>query len=252
MIEKHLDLTPPVWNAYLWRYMGLDKFIEMLQSRSLYFANCANMSDQYEATIPARTILNRKSHKSRKSKNLKLVDKEINELEARYDDLKKSTLINCWSKSKYESYSLWKIYLGGGKSGVAIRTNRDLLEKSINSRKSNDKYKIYLGKVRYTDYISPKKLNWQLVASTKSPYYKSEEEIRLFIVDEKNVPDVSGIFKIDKSPGIKIKIDLNTIIDRIYLSPFSEKWFVETFNTNILKNYGFLKNRIHISSIKDK
>ncbi len=36
--------------------------------------------------------------------------------------MKELVLINCWSINPHESYALWKIYLGGEKNGVAVRS----------------------------------------------------------------------------------------------------------------------------------
>jgi hypothetical protein len=57
--------------------------------------------------------------------------------------MKDLVLINCWSVNQYENYALWKIYLGGEKNGVAIKSTVSKLRKSVEL--GMDSYPAYSG-----------------------------------------------------------------------------------------------------------
>ena len=54
MIVKNDNLDIPHGNTVIWRYVGLDKFLDLLMSQELFFTNAAHMSDKYEGLIPKR------------------------------------------------------------------------------------------------------------------------------------------------------------------------------------------------------
>ena len=54
MIVKNKNLDIPHGNTVIWRYVGLDKFLDLLISQELFFSNAAKMSDKYEGLIPKR------------------------------------------------------------------------------------------------------------------------------------------------------------------------------------------------------
>lgn len=241
MIVKNNSLDIPHGNTIIWRYMGLDKFLDMLMSRELFFANAAKMSDKYEGTLPKR---NREYLlKTIKNDGLSRGQAEI-EWESRLNQihsLKKLTLLNCWTINQSESYALWKIYLGGAKSGVAIKTTVSKLRKAIKNGGDPFEEDIYISKVKYTDFIKEEPENRFNVITTKNKYYDFEKELRLFIC---HYPKSEGGIDTpyDISVGRRLKVDLNELVDEIYLSPFVGKWFDKTLieilnnvNTNFSK-----------------
>ncbi len=115
MIVKDNRAETPHGNSIIWKYYGLDKFLDLLFNESLFFTNANKMTDKYEGLIPKRNekhILKSVEKDNKKQFNQKHFIDLINAL-------KKLTLINCWTINRDESYALWKIYLGGAKAGVA-------------------------------------------------------------------------------------------------------------------------------------
>jgi len=55
-IESHSDLDIPHGNTVIWRYMGLDKFLDFLTHRRLFFTNADNFTDGYEVSLPTNLI----------------------------------------------------------------------------------------------------------------------------------------------------------------------------------------------------
>jgi len=251
MIKKHKELKTPHGNSTIWRYMGLDKFLDLLTTNDLYFTNASKMTDRYEGVVPRKTLKSKRKRLEKLGKDPRDIDESISIFNVQYSSLKELTLINCWSINPSESYALWKIYLGGSKSGVAIKTNVSKLKKAIDL--GNDAYDedIYLGKVEYTDFIPDKELNrWKLV-TTKNTFYEFESELRLFIF---HYPRSEGGIKppYEIAHGRRVKVDLETLIDKIYLSPFSGIWFEETFKNLIAKLSPSMQKKVVVSDVQDQ
>lgn len=109
-------------NSNIWRYMPLEKFLDLITSHSLYFANAKTLTDQYEVTIP-----NGLKDRYLKSHSLE----EFNEISNKLDEVRSRLFLNCWSLQTGESYALWKIYLGGAKAGVAIKSKYWVVPKTV-------------------------------------------------------------------------------------------------------------------------
>lgn len=43
-------------NNIIWRYMSLEKFIDLILNRSIYFANARKMEDKFEMEIPINSL----------------------------------------------------------------------------------------------------------------------------------------------------------------------------------------------------
>lgn len=226
--------------------MDLPKFLDLVTSEELFFANCATFSDKYEGEIPIR---NQEGIKKRFIQDFGYSDEEAHirmlkqvEVTRRF---KEYTLVNCWSGDRNESYALWKIYLGNSSSGVAIKTNAKGLENAL----VNNNHDIYMGMVSYKDFITdePNQFN---VLTRKSPHYKYEEELRLFILNqfefnEKEKPVASHPY------GLKVQVDLDELISEIYISPFVGDWFEKMLRESLEKVRPSLVGKIKRSVIRD-
>lgn len=207
MIVKDNRIESPHGNIVIWRYLSLDKFIDLLISKQLFFTNAARMTDKYEGLVPKRNqeyLLKELKNNGYSSKDADL------ESQGRFymtNSLREMTLLNCWTIDQNESYALWKIYLGGAKSGVAIKTTVGKLNRAI--RKGNDRYDedIFISKVNYTDFIKEEPDNRFNVITTKNKFYQYEKELRLFIF---HYPLSEGgeTPPYDLSVGRRLKVDL--------------------------------------------
>jgi hypothetical protein len=251
MIKKDQGLDIPHGNTTIWRYLSLEKFLDMLVTKELFFTNAARMTDKYEGIMPKRNQEYRikeliKSGLTRKEAELEYLAKayEIN-------SLRKLTLLNCWTMKPHESYALWKIYLGGSNTGVAVMSTVSKLIRAI--QKGNDEYdeEIYYSKVNYTDFITDDIENRLNIITTKNKFYDYEKEMRLFIfhhhLSEGGVKPPYNI-----SVGRRLQIDIEELISEIYVSPFSGRWFDNTFKRIIKKINPQLVGRIKNSEILDK
>jgi len=157
--------------------------------------------------------------------------------------------VNCWTISQHESYALWKIYLGGSKAGVAIRTTISKLRNSINSVKQDFDEDIFIGKVQYSDFIDEPSNRFKII-TTKNKFYDYENELRLIII---NYPLSEGGIKVpyNISYGKFVQVNNEKLINEIYLSPFVGNWFVSVFINTIKKIAPYLCKNIRVSLIKD-
>ena len=251
MIVKNDKLKHPRGNKKIWRYMDLPKFLDLVTSGELYFANVSSMSDQYEGLLPQSNV---REIKKILSGVASISEKESEAIANRSVEnirqFKKFTLVNCWSMHTIESFALWKIYLGVSGSGVAIRTNAKALVKSL----GDSGVDIQMGEVSYKNYIKeqPDILN---ITTRKSPFYSYEEELRLFIINQfeliKN-EELETEMRIAKFPnGLKVPIDVNELIQEIYISPFMGDWFEEMLRKTLKEINPALVDKIKRSEIQD-
>lgn len=216
-LNENLESTQRIW-----KYMNLAKFMSLLETRSLYFCKADKFEDVFEGKIPIRFFHGwLKEHQD--------VYRRIHE------SLKDRTFINCWSLNDEESYAMWKIYASRN-NGLCIQTTIDKLNKSF----KNVEHKPKIAKVKYIDFksdrISLDNLNTYEFYSYKSKVYEYENEVRAILV-------------LDEDNECKdLPIDLDELIDNVYVHPAASEWFVNLIN-GIFKTYGLGKEVRH-SSIK--
>jgi len=147
--RKSNELEVPHGNSAVWRYMNTWKFEQFIEHSTLFFPNANKLTDEYEVTLPASVEKEKRAELERQG----LYGQHLEEAMASYslstNPMKELVLINCWSASPHESYALWKIYLGGEKDGIAIRSTVSKLRRSI--EKGEDEYpeEFFIGKVKY-------------------------------------------------------------------------------------------------------
>ena len=200
IIERAKDLP-------LWRYMDFWKFLKLINSSELYFPNVEMMGDQHEGKIPQKIF------------DLMLKEDELlgrkNKFAQNYKEfienrLRKKTLILSWNANSTESFAFWKMY-AKEKLGIAIKTNLDRLKNSVKDAEEN----IYIGEVRYYDDNKPtyRTGNTFYTFLTKNNYYEFESEVRC----------IAQIENDDTATSKNIKVDLDELIEEVYISPFAEK-----------------------------
>ena len=244
MIVIDNNLEVPHGNTVIWRYMSLDKFLDLIITDELFFSNAFSLTDRYEADIPIRNkeLIRNKLLKKGLPENE--VNEKLTNLNMEVVAQKLATLVNCWSINQTESYALWKIYLSGGKAGVAIKSTVGRLKKSINNIPNNKAEKIFIGKVSYTDFIDENNIDRKIIITTKSNYYKYENELRLFILYNYKEQIDNKV-----ANGHRIKVDTNIMIEKVFLSPFTSSWFQNSFREVLSKIKPFLVNNLVKSGI---
>lgn len=240
----------------LWQYMSLEKLIYLLSKKQLYFTPLSVFkdSDPFEGCKPE--VLIKEHVKAYKAEIMELekatqsvLGEDINnplysDLITKIQKVKRTpalvhdaiidrTVVNCWHASETESEAMWKLYTDNGK-GIAIESTVGNLEKSINSLKQ--KYKVQLYPVKYLDFSKKDlKASECVMDGHTSPVLKRvafehEKEIRAFILPNPDGNHLSDLLQVPTS-SIEIPVNLDLLISKIHISPFSKEPFIESVFT---------------------
>jgi hypothetical protein len=254
MYKTHPNMQELPPETILWRYMDFISFYSLLVNQALFFRRLDKYSDAFEGTLPEQTQQNILAvRKSVAYTN----DTEANEWLANYlaqiAEHKSFILSNSWTIDDHESYGLWKIYLGGHVEGIAIKTTVGKLRQAFIHGTG---YEVSCGKVAY-EALDHKNLNVYKVATTKRSPYAYEKEYRALIINqfitryEENGSTKKRIPKFEV--GENVTIDTKSLIESLYISPFSGEWFKGLLLTTLDNLFpDFDKTNIVCSNIQDK
>lgn len=242
------QVTPNIQpDQKLWRYMSLERLIDILSRKKLFFAplNAYAASDPFEGLLPKVALdpliqslsifiddfalqkkmmeertLNifpehhhetvRKIFDRNNLNDFKLITNEL------YFRVLKSTVINCWHQNESESEAMWSLYSKNNK-GIAIQTTaQDLIE-------SIDDERVHFSEVRYINFYDENLKSSDLIVNgfisplLKREAFEHEKEARLFFTPNKNYNVPSKIYEYESQ---YIDINIEKLISKIYISPY--------------------------------
>ena len=135
---------------------------------------------------------------------------------------------------------MWKLYLKSDE-GIAVQSSYRKLRDSI-----IDDEKIYLGLVKYIDYET----EWIQVGNVLSPFvhkrksFEHEREIRAIVVKWPIGEKGLDFDRETISHGVKIRVDIERLIERIYVAPSSPEWFADLVR-GLVRKYGYDFEVVH-------
>lgn len=144
-------------------------------------------------------------------------------------DMRQRIHVSCWHMNSFESAAMWKLYLPNVE-GIAIRSTFGRLKTSFDKHASE----ICIGKVHYVDDLKDG-VDWTNLfysVLTKRRSFEHEKELRAMLINAGKV-----------SPGISVPIDIDILIDSIYVAPESPPWYRDTIEALIVR-YGLSKTVI--------
>ena len=249
---QHREFDTPEEKTIIWRYMDLGKLIWLIDKSALYFSSIDKLSsiDPFEGLYTRKNInfLNLKfedqSEEWKQKTGLNTKEKYEQSIHSNKRWLeftktqKKVTFVNCWHHQEYESAAMWKIYAHGNE-GVAIQSTVGRLKQALSNYPD---FQISIGCVKYIDY------NKEIIESDnllnlflhKRKSYKYEEELRALIwtmEEGKNYLSNNQYANID---GLAVKVNLDNLIDKIYIAPTAPTWIIDLLNS-LLSKYGLTK-----------
>ncbi|WP_426063027.1 hypothetical protein [Flavobacterium sp. DSP2-3-1] len=235
MILKHSSfLKPKNQNQKIWRYVDFTKFIDLLNSQSLYFTRVDIFEDIFEGSVPLKTFKSRKVVIQQEIINGKIVNNS-EDIQKYSDFLKKSRQdfgVNCWHMNDFESAAMCRLYLKSDE-GIVIQSSFQKLNKVL----KNSQFEFFIGTVKYIDYENDD----IIFESGFSPFvnkrksFSHENELRAIIP----VEAPANTKEIDlQNGGCKIKINLEDLVENIFVSPNLPKWFSDLVSETCLK-FGF-------------
>lgn len=226
MYIKHPDLPPIDVNQKIWHYFSLSKFLALLSRSSLYLCRQDKFDDSFEGALTQKDEAFFESKSAGVTKGMRR-------------DALGCTYSNCWTRSDVDEYALWSSY-ASLKDGVAVQST---VLRLITALDPDDKRAVYVSNVQYIDYETD--YSFQLTKGianmiaphfSKRPYFKSEKELRAMYWD------TDGRYS-STPEGLLFKVDLNELIEFVYVAPFSMPQYRDIIEDLIMK-YGLGKEVI--------
>lgn len=226
-------------NEKLWRYVDFAKFIDLLETRRLFFSRADKFDDAFEG---ASGLAERQTEwdnfyleyfrnavrfppENSPSPPEEVVDREakrlLGDIKRTIANERESTFVSCWHSNSGESEALWRLYCPNGSTGVLIETTADRL---IESLESSD---VELGKVQYIDF--------------KTSFSGFHDRIfwkRKSLAHECEVRAITKMQFKEDSSGLSRLIDVEKLCVSVIPSPFAEAWFPNLLKA-IVTRYGY-------------
>ena len=226
MFREHPQFSPPQeTDIRIWRYLDFTKFVSLLDRQALFFARSHKLNDPFEGSYA------RANRRQRSVPNDELPDRVYKQGQSG-KDIRKNTLINSWHMNEQESAAMWQLYLKSDE-GVAIQSTYRRLTESFHATKED----VFVGIVKYIDY------NRDMMPAGDSFYpflykrkhFQHESELRAVV----QLPNVDETVMAGKG-GIYVPVDMDRLIETIYISPTAERW-VKALVESVLEKYAIEK-----------
>jgi hypothetical protein len=186
-------------------------------SEKLFMSRSDKFEDQYEGTFSEPTF-----------EEIKKLSIDNPDFLNYYKTHREKVAISSWHINEYESFAMWQIFTQNSE-GLAIQSTIGRLQESLVPETN---FKQYIGEVNYIDYkkeyIPFDDMFFPFLFKRKSFQY--EREVRI-------ISDVADN-NIKINDGIKINVDINELIEKIYIHPKSENWY-KNLVIQLVKQLGF-------------
>lgn len=204
MYVPHKSIVLPDPDTVIWKYLDLSKFLDLLLCKKLFMSRSDKFEDQYEGTFSEPTFGEMKKIAENKPQFLDY-----------YKTHREKVVISSWHSNEYESYAMWQIFTQNSE-GLAIQSTIGRLQKALDSDLN---YEQHIGAVNYIDYkkeaIPFNDIFFPFLFKRKSFQYEGEVRV------------ISDVTKYGHSinDGLKIDVDINCLIEKVYIHPKSENWY---------------------------
>lgn len=261
----------------LWRYMSLDKLIDMFATRSLYMASTTQFraTDPYEGQNHPQVIqiwaeVMRPSYEKHRAAlrqaeidaRERRVDPEAlarfreeldgfpEEMEGATRKIANSVRMSCWHGNDGESEAMWKLYGESGKS-VAVVTTVGCLAQSVHVGMTEEVVDIV--PVKYLDFerqypTSELKDFRGRISVTKRLAYQHEQEVRMTIRPAPSDPKRWKDPDFGKPDPVRLPVDLGELIREIHISPYPSPPFEASVRA-VCGLFGIETESIRVSSL---
>ena len=191
-------------DTIVWKYLDLSKFLDLLLSKKLFMSRSDKFEDQYEGTFSEPTY-----------EEIKKLAVDNPDFLNYYKTHREKVAVSSWHINEYESFAMWQIFTQNSE-GLAIQSTIERLQKAVKPETNFDQH---IGEVNYIDYkkeyIPFDDLFFPFLFKRKSFQY--EREVRIITDTSKS--------NLKLNEGLKINVDINQLIEKIYIHPKSENWY---------------------------
>ena len=224
--------------------MDFTKFVFLISTKSLFFCRAGLLGDPFEGSYSKANVkLRPYVYKDLEQDQF---IKMANQMPNFAKWIREWTYVNCWHANEYESAAMWDLY-GKTNHAVAIVTDYKTLKAVLPE-------KVYLGLVNYIDYekewLPEGNTFYAFMHKTKS--FEHEREVRAVIQEFPSGDNKIAVGKKNQINGIKIEVDVNVLIKKIYVSPVTQDWIVE-LTKEVAKKIGIIapvqKSKLYSSPV---
>ncbi len=224
-VEHPLFEQPSNLDEKIWRYMDFTKYMAMISDQCLYFSRADLLGDPFEGSYPKRNIEMRKvkAEFDRQHISPENMSSFLNAVENTSHYNRREIYlnsVNCWHLNNHESAAMWKLYLKSNE-GIAVQSTYRRYRDAFNTTEKD----VYIGQVRYLDYeaeVMPRDDSLFSAFLHKRKSFEHEREVRAVIQDR----ELFHTRNESMPPGTRVRVDLNKLIERVYVPPSSPEWFV--------------------------
>lgn len=217
MFVYNQDIKLPAPDTIVWKYMDLSKFLDMLLNKQLFMSRSDKFEDQYEGTFSEPTF-----------EELRRISANNPEFLDNYKSHRKNVVISSWHINEYESYAMWQIFTKNNE-GLAIQSTIQRMQEGLGPE---NRYDQHIGEVEYIDYkkeFIPFDNNF-FPFLFKRKGFQYEREVRM-------IADLTQ-HNLSINEGVKVNVDINKLIEKIYIHPKSENWY-KNLVIQLMQQLGF-------------
>lgn len=237
--------------------MDFLKMVSLLEMGSLWFSRLGALEDKFEGTLPEKTRIKMIENSKRWFNTFPNPDQQKQLLDSTDDNVASGRcvlIVNCWSLGDDESAYMWKEY-ARNEYGIAIRSTIGRLRRSL----YGDPDSLWIGVVEYINFETHDLTMYDGSQAVKRAFLKrvrkfeDERELRVCALNDVTMsrinPNGSNMSEVQKKgsgrfdpsrPGLYIKVDLDKLIESIYVAPGSPPWFFDLLK-RVTTRYGLNK-----------
>jgi hypothetical protein len=203
-------------DAVIYRYLNERKAVDLLTTSEIHFTRISDFPkfDEIMFSLSDKDWI-RSHHKHLPPDECEAkTQKEI----SNYETFQADGYINCWTNNTIESPGLWRDYTKDG-NGIAVQSTVGQLKNAL----AGTTNQIQIARVHYFDSVGERLgfFNGVWMLSRKITDFSHECEIRQIILLPHTVPGPANI---------RERIDLNSLVGQIILSPNADPKFIESIN----------------------
>jgi hypothetical protein len=192
--------------------MDFTKYVDLIARGSLFLCRADRLGDPFEGSFTRWNIEVRRALYKDVPEDLLPSVSDFAKV------LRNWTYVNCWHLNRHESMAMWKLYSKSQES-IAIRTTYKRLLSVLPQE-------VILGPVGYVDHekelVPDGDCLSQFFCKRKSFVY--EQEVRAAIQE---FPRSKDVFKQNPEVGKSIPIDVEELIETVYVGPTSASWYFD-------------------------
>lgn len=218
----------------MWRYMKFSRFLWLLQRKRLWLSRADLLGDRWEIPLAGDQLQLEIDRHPPPTLPLKAgpIESGMERAKRIIGKWRKTTFVNCWCASEYESHALWRVYCGNTE-GITLETNYDKLVASLNGPK--------LLSVSYENLGGSKRTpSLEDLVTKKRPMFDYEHEFRIVHM----VQDAAEL------PGLPIDWSPEEHLLGIRVHPEADESFMQTVLAAVASHAPALKEEVVWSEMR--